>query len=219
MFTIYVYNPTLNSIEIYSRGNSDAMPYITGNTLTVGEFRANSTSSILWTDKRTMDAWNNFRSYWGKPIYVGYAFKRIWEGGHANTSQHYAGTAFDTGQNLSSTEREKLRTAASNSGYWGYVEPASIAPTWVHFDRREGSPACSGVGYPLVKKGDKGVYVFVLQDALTRLGYTGSGLDGIFGSGTETAVKSFQTAKGLLSDGIVGCNTWNKLTSLANGIA
>lgn len=35
--------------------------------------------------------------------------------------------------------------------------------------------------------------------------------DGAFGSGTETAVKSFQTANGLTSDGIVGAATWEKL--------
>lgn len=217
MYTVYVYNPTTNSVETYSKASTDAMPYVTGNTLTVGEFRANSCTNYLYTDKRAMEAWNNFRAYWGSPIYVGYAFKRIWEGGHANQSQHYAGTAFDTGQNLDDVTREELRTAAINSGYWGYVEPASIAPTWVHFDRREGVPACTA-GYPLLSKGAKGEYVFVLQDALNALGYTGSGFDGIFGTGTETAVKQFQTAVGLTSDGIVGCYTWTELTSLAVGI-
>jgi len=217
MTKIYVYNNGTGRIESYDKSESDAMPYVTGNTLTVNEFRGSSNSSVFWTDKRAMDAWNSFRSYYGKPIYVGYAFKRIWEGGHGYQSQHYAGVAFDTGQNLSSTALESLRTSASQSGYWGYVEPKSLAPTWVHFDRRTGTPACSA-GYPLLKNGHKGVYVFILQDALNALGYTGSGLDGLFGNGTESAVKSFQSAKGLTVDGIVGCGTWTSLTQSARGI-
>ncbi|WP_157769092.1 peptidoglycan-binding domain-containing protein [Bacillus glycinifermentans] len=38
-----------------------------------------------------------------------------------------------------------------------------------------------------------------------------NGLDSIFGSGLEKAVKSFQRAKGLSTDGIVGKATWTKL--------
>lgn len=214
MATIYVYNNDTGNIETYTKSESDAMPYITGNTLTVEEFRGSSNSSVIITDKRAMEAWNNFRSYYGSSIYVGYAFKRIWEGGHGTQSEHYAGAAFDTGQNLSSTGRTTLRNSAINSGYWGYVEPASDTPTWVHFDRRFHIPA----GYATLSKGAKENYVFILQDALNALGYTGSGFDGDFGNGTETAVKNFQSAKGLTVDGIVGSNTWNTLTIAAKGI-
>jgi peptidoglycan hydrolase-like protein with peptidoglycan-binding domain len=35
--------------------------------------------------------------------------------------------------------------------------------------------------------------------------------DGAFGAGTETAVKTFQSANGLTADGIVGASTWEKL--------
>ena len=50
-----------------------------------------------------------------------------------------------------------------------------------------------------------------LQTRLNEHGYKVS-VDGDFGSGTETAVKKFQKAKGLTQDGIVGKDTWNKLT-------
>jgi peptidoglycan hydrolase-like protein with peptidoglycan-binding domain len=67
------------------------------------------------------------------------------------------------------------------------------------------------LGYPIVKQGSKGVYVCVLQDGLTTLGYNTGGLDGIFGTKTYSSVRNFQSSRGLVVDGIVGTNTWKKL--------
>ena len=55
-------------------------------------------------------------------------------------------------------------------------------------------------------------------DALNALGYTNRQLDGIFGGGTENAVRAFQRAVSLTADGICGCNTWKKLTAASVGI-
>lgn len=126
-------------------------------------------------------------------------------------SQHYAGTAFDVAQGWTNARRAALRTSAINSGVWSYVEPVSISPTWVHFDRRQKPPACSSGGYPTLRRGSLSVYVLILQDGLNTLGYTTGGLDGIFGNRTFNAVKSYQTSRGLASDGIVGCNTWRSI--------
>ncbi len=218
MPNVYVYNDRSGSMEYYTLSLSDAMPYNIGRTLTVGEFRANSTANTIWTTRRAMEAFNITRSAWGRPIYVGYAFKRIWEGGHDPMSQHYAGVAFDVGQNLDSTTRDQLRNTAAATGVWTYVEPAYLTPTWVHFDARQGPAACPNGGYPLMTSGSVGTYVLTLQDALNALGYTGSGLDGYFGAGTRRAVTNFQSAQGLAADGIAGCNTLNRLTELASGI-
>nr|MDD6336179.1 peptidoglycan-binding domain-containing protein [bacterium] len=215
---VLVYNPDTERMERHLLGLDESMPYTYDQTLTVGEFMGSTQGSILWTDKRTMDTWTAFRSYWGRPIFVGYAFKRIWEGGHAGQSQHYAGMSFDTGQNLTRAGRVALHSAAVNFGRWTYVEPLALTPTWVHFDRRLVPPACSTGGYPLQREGSRGVYTLVLQDALNALGYTGSNLDGYFGPATERSVRRFQSAVGLSADGIVGCNTWRALTSRANGI-
>ena len=57
----------------------------------------------------------------------------------------------------------------------------------------------------LLKKGSKGEDVKLLQEKL------GLGADGIFGSGTEAAVKKWQAANGLTADGIVGDGTWGKM--------
>lgn len=217
MATIKVFNNDENRMETYYRGENEAMPYNTGNTLRVSEFRGSSKSDILWTEKRAMQAWNSFRFMYGRPISVGFAFKRPYEGGHGQQSQHYAGVAFDVGQNLNNTQRAEMRNLAYNSGLWGYVEPVSISPTWVHFDRRRGTPTCASGGYPLLRQGSVGSYVLVLQDSLNRLGYSTGGLDGIFGSATTNAVKAYQTKRGLVSDGIVGCATWSNLMSQVVG--
>lgn len=211
MAKILVYNNDTNRMETFYRGENEAMPYNTNGTLKVKEFRGSSKSNILWTDKRTMQAWNSQRYIYGSPIPVGFAFKRPWEGGHGNQSQHYAGTAFDVGQGWTNAQRNALRNSAINSKIWSYVEPASLSPTWVHFDKRFGKPACSSGGYPLIRQGSRGNYVCIAQDDLNTLGYKTGGLDGVFGTQTTNAVKRYQTSRGLASDGIIGCNTWRSL--------
>ena len=90
MAKILVYNQDTNRMETFFRGENEAMPYNTNGTLKIKEFRGSSKSNILWTDKRTMQAWNSQRYIYGAPISVGFAFKRPWEGGHGNQSQHWA---------------------------------------------------------------------------------------------------------------------------------
>lgn len=213
MAKILVYNQDSNRMEIYYRGEQESMPYNTNRTLLVREFRGSSKSNILWTTKRTMQSWNSQRYIFGSPIPVGFAFKRSYEGGHGNQSQHFAGVAFDVGQTLSTVKRQALWNSANSSGIWSYVEPLTLTPTWVHFDDRSGIPACNTGGYPLIKQGSKGVYVLIAQDGLNTLGYTTGGLDGIFGNRTYNAVRNYQSSRGLTTDGIIGCNTWSSLQS------
>ena len=213
---IFVYDEYENRLYVYYRAESETMPYSYGTTLRVREFRGSSKSPTLWTTVRAMESWNQTRRSYGSGIPVGYAFKRIWEGGHGTTSQHYAGVAFDVGQTLSSTQRRRIWQAATNLGVWGYVEPLSMTPTWVHFDRRYGKPACGGTsGYPTVRRGDRSTYVLILQDALNALGYSTKTLDGIFGANTESALRAFQRSNGLTADGICGCNSWRRIASAA----
>ena len=90
------------------------------------------------------------------------------------------------------------------------MEPANLTPTWVHFDKRFGVPACPA-GYPIIRRGSVSPYVLTAQDGLNTLGFNAGGLDGIFGNRTHNAVVAFQRSKGLTADGIVGCNTWRAL--------
>lgn len=65
--------------------------------------------------------------------------------------------------------------------------------------------------WPLVQKGNSGERVKTVQYLLQARGYSSVTADGIFGTGTESAVKSFQSSKGLTADGIVGAATWEVL--------
>lgn len=211
MAKIKVYNNDTNRMETYYRGEAEAMPYVTNRTLTVREFRGSSKSQTLWTEKRAMISWNSQRYIFGGPIPVGFAFKRPWEGGHGTFSQHYAGLAFDAGQTLNDSTRNSLYNSARSSGVWSYVEPKVLTPTWVHFDKRRGNPACSTGGYPQIALGSRGSYVLIAQDDLNTLGYETGGLDGVFGTKTQNAVRRYQQREGLAVDGIIGCNTWRSL--------
>lgn len=72
------------------------------------------------------------------------------------------------------------------------------------------SPTDSQTIRPTLRRGDTGNAVRELQGKL------GIAQDGIFGSGTEAAVKKFQTSKLLNADGVVGVQTW---AALDNGFA
>jgi hypothetical protein len=67
--------------------------------------------------------------------------------------------------------------------------------------------------YTYLKRGDRLPTVGVLQVLLNRGIPTNKlGKDGDFGSKTQTAVKDFQRPRGLTPDGIVGKNTWPRVT-------
>ena len=65
--------------------------------------------------------------------------------------------------------------------------------------------------YPLLRQGDSGAYVKLLQQLLESNLIAVNGIDGIFGSKTLAAVRLFQQEKGLDVDGLVGNNTWSAL--------
>ena len=62
----------------------------------------------------------------------------------------------------------------------------------------------------VTQQGDSGAKVRAVQSQLNESGY-GLTVDGSFGPATYSAVRSFQSAKGLGVDGVVGDNTWNKM--------
>ena len=79
--------------------------------------------------------------------------------------------------------------------------------------KRENREAMCEVTLRVLKRGKKGEDVRAMQRLLIAAGYScgSAGADGIFGGGSEAAVKAFQRAGGLGVDGIVGSKTWSKL--------
>ena len=63
----------------------------------------------------------------------------------------------------------------------------------------------------LSKYGSRGEEVKQIQTKLKRWGYYKGSVDGIYGSGTLSAVKAFQKKNGLKADGIAGTKTLNAM--------
>ena len=61
------------------------------------------------------------------------------------------------------------------------------------------------------RRGSSGSEVIKIQEKLKRWGYYSGSVDGIYGSGTESAVKKFQKANGLKADEIAGKATLNAM--------
>lgn len=74
------------------------------------------------------------------------------------------------------------------------------------------------ITYPGVatKSGDNNTYVACVQERLNQLNYDlgNTGVDGLYGSYTESAIQKFQNSCGLSVSGIVDEKTWNALFSV-----
>ncbi|WP_446898561.1 M14 family metallopeptidase [Clostridium sp. LBM24168] len=70
---------------------------------------------------------------------------------------------------------------------------------------------------PVLKLGDRGNQVMRIQSVLKKLGYYSGAVDGIFGTQTENAVKKFQERNRLVSDGIIGQNTYRIFERFIDG--
>ena len=72
MARLLIYDAYENKVYTYANLNeNDPMPYSTGTTLRVREFRGKSASPTLWTTISAMEAWNLTRRKYGKGIPVG----------------------------------------------------------------------------------------------------------------------------------------------------
>ena len=61
---------------------------------------------------------------------------------------------------------------------------------------------------PELSNGSTGSEVSAMQQPLKNAGFYTGTVDGVFGPNTEAAVRAYQTSRGIVSDGIVGDETW-----------
>ncbi|MET8431943.1 N-acetylmuramoyl-L-alanine amidase [Streptomyces sp900116325] len=89
--------------------------------------------------------------------------------------------------------------------YMGFVEG----------DSNSGSSS-DGLGFPsysLLQSGASGAQVTAVQQLLNTQGFAAGAADGSFGAATLSAVKAYQTTRGLPAAGNVGPKTWTALLS------
>ena len=100
----------------------------------------------------------------------------------------------------------------SKSGSWYKVNYGKITG-YVHASYIKINETPAVTEEDVLKKGDSGNAVKVMQERLKELGYFKSTCTGYYGTITVDAVKDFQQKNGLTVDGIVGSATLKKLNS------
>lgn len=104
---------------------------------------------------------------------------------------------------------DRVRRREINSGsslIFGYARPKYPV-------KSSANSSDINISLPTVRKGDSGNAVKILQAFLVAYEYSIgiSGIDGEFGSDTESAVRQFQKNSKIEVDGIVGKDTWSEL--------
>ncbi len=74
------------------------------------------------------------------------------------------------------------------------------------------------MSYPLLNYGNKLPAVGVAQKLLNARAGSSLVADGDFGSKTKAAVKEFQKPRGLTVDGVIGQNTWGRMSQMAENL-
>jgi len=126
---------------------------------------------------------------------------------------------------------EEVRQIQTKLKRWGYykgnvdgIYGSQTLEAVKYFQRKNGLTVDGIVGnntwkylltlppYPTMRQGAKGSYVTLLQRLFESNLIPVGTIDGDFGTRTTNAVKTFQQNNNLTVDGIVGNNTWAKLT-------
>jgi Putative peptidoglycan binding domain len=103
---------------------------------------------------------------------------------------------------------------ASGVSWWNWQE--SPRSKWIALSRPAGTAAhfAASPSVATVGKGAAGDIVVWAQEHLVSAGFPGT-IDGGYGNNTVAAVEAFQTAHGLIPDGILGPATWQALLRFA----
>lgn len=117
-----------------------------------------------------------------------------------------------TGEYDSATEAGVIAFQNRNTSYSdGVAGPETLRKLYSSSAQKTSVPAAI-IGSSL-REGDEGASVRLVQQRLKKLGYYNGNVDGDYGSGTVSAVKTFQRQNNLTADGVAGSGTIAKLFS------
>lgn len=114
-------------------------------------------------------------------------------------------------QQAAGLEADGVVGAATWSKLFPTSEPVAANPAprnTVPVQPRQAETPPVTTEFPILRRGATGETVRGLQSRLRAIGVYNGEVDGVFGSGTEEAVKAAQRKFGLEEDGIVGGATW-----------
>lgn len=182
----------------------------------VREFRCNDGSDGIKIDLDNVKTLQKIRDHFGKSVKITSAYRTSTYNakiGGAKSSYHTKGMATDIV--IDGVNARRVALYAESIGSHGVIwYPLK---KFTHVDCRPGTYHAICVGsayYPeptmSLKKGDNNMQVGWMQYMLRQLGYNVA-TDGVFGSGTVSAVKDFQKKHGLSVDGTFGAKTRAKL--------
>jgi putative chitinase len=118
--------------------------------------------------------------------------------------------AVSRGVNLGNPRHSAMPNGYANRKQW-------FSKAWSHWRMADvdgdAIPAAADTSTSgmILRRGDSGSQVLILQKRLKELNYAVGWTDGIFGRRTDNAVTAFQKDQGIEPDGIVGPITWAKL--------
>lgn len=110
-----------------------------------------------------------------------------------------------------------IRTPITKSKwtYWGLFK--NLRYDFIPGESGKEELPVANTTYTTLRQGCQGDLVKTMQDLLKKAG-SNLAVDGIFGSGTRSAVTAFQKKYGLEPDGICGPKTWAKLVEVTQGV-
>ena len=172
-----------------------------------------------WTDECTWVGWNFERCwYCGATRNWSYDTEYYHSWGSWHTVKEP--TCQDTGKRERTCDdcgKKESQTISKGAHSWG---AAKIVTQATDHSAGTKSRTCSVCGTQdtfsydpdgTLRRGDKGDAVKDLQQLLVDQGYLNGAVDGDFGSGTESAVKAFQSFAGLTPDGVAWPQTLSRL--------
>ncbi|MEM9538720.1 MAG: peptidoglycan-binding domain-containing protein [Cyanobacteria bacterium P01_E01_bin.42] len=136
----------------------------------------------------------------------------------ANNNPNISRTPVSQSQNLGQSSSQtvtspqnRIVSTTGTSNFSTTNQINSLASTQPSRDRSISANVQTSLFRPILKLGDRGFDVTLLQTILNELGYYTLSIDGDYGYSTELAVQNFQQQNNLLADGIVGFSTCNIL--------